>query len=178
MDGERKYGYGVDVLRAWAAFKDSDKNTQVSRDQLDKVNKEVKLFRDVLRVLLTHVHQGLNSPYSTSTPIAFDKLLMVDKLFLVRLLEFTREITQCYERFDLKEVYSKTLDFVVRDVTDFYLDFSKYRRRRLIEAAQKQQGVRAAPEMASMLQVVSQVYLALLQTGAPILPFTAQEAYD
>jgi isoleucyl-tRNA synthetase len=103
---------------------------------------------------------------------------MVDKLFLVRLLEFTREITQCYERFDLKEVYSKTLDFVVRDVTDFYLDFSKYRRRRLIEAAQIQQGVRAAPEMASMLQVVSQVYLALLQTGAPILPFTAQEAYD
>ncbi len=26
MDGARKYGYGVDVVRAWSAFKDSDKN--------------------------------------------------------------------------------------------------------------------------------------------------------
>lgn len=25
MDGERKYGFGVDVVRAWIAYKDSDK---------------------------------------------------------------------------------------------------------------------------------------------------------
>ena len=31
-DGTRKFGYGVDVLRAWCAFKDCDKNLLVSRD--------------------------------------------------------------------------------------------------------------------------------------------------
>lgn len=25
MSGDRKFGYGIDVMRAWAAFKDTDK---------------------------------------------------------------------------------------------------------------------------------------------------------
>ena len=29
LDGSRKFGYGVDVLRAWSAFKDTDKNMHV-----------------------------------------------------------------------------------------------------------------------------------------------------
>jgi isoleucyl-tRNA synthetase len=32
MGGDRKFGYGVDVMRAWAAFKDTDKNMIVSKD--------------------------------------------------------------------------------------------------------------------------------------------------
>jgi isoleucyl-tRNA synthetase len=29
MDGERKFGYGVDVMRAWCATKDTDKNMHI-----------------------------------------------------------------------------------------------------------------------------------------------------
>ena len=42
-------------MRAWCAFKDTDKNIHVHRDQIDQVNKEIKLFRDVMKVLLTHL---------------------------------------------------------------------------------------------------------------------------
>lgn len=30
--GERKFGYGIDVMRAWIAFKDTDKNMMVAKD--------------------------------------------------------------------------------------------------------------------------------------------------
>jgi isoleucyl-tRNA synthetase len=85
LDGSRKFGYGVDVVRAWSAFKDCDKNMQVQREQLDTVNKEVKLFRDVIRVMLTQV-QG----YDASNYIEFTNLSIVDKMMMVRLLEFSR----------------------------------------------------------------------------------------
>jgi hypothetical protein len=55
MDGTRKFGYGVDVVRAWCVSKDTDKNILVQREHLDQVNKEVKLFRDILRLILSHV---------------------------------------------------------------------------------------------------------------------------
>jgi isoleucyl-tRNA synthetase len=34
MDGERKYGFGVDVMRTWCVGKDSDRNGFVDRDDL------------------------------------------------------------------------------------------------------------------------------------------------
>ena len=55
---------------------------------------------------------------------------LVDKMMLVKMLEYSREITAAYDRFDLREVYQRTLEFVVRDISEFYLDFSKFRRRR------------------------------------------------
>jgi hypothetical protein len=55
MSGERKFGYGIDVMRAWCATKDTDKNIEVQKGSIDRVNKEVKLFRDIIRVLLTHL---------------------------------------------------------------------------------------------------------------------------
>jgi hypothetical protein len=34
MDGERKYGFGVDVMRTWSVGKDTDKNGFVQREDL------------------------------------------------------------------------------------------------------------------------------------------------
>lgn len=56
-------------------------------------------------------------------------------MMLVRLLAFTKEITAAYERFDLQTVYSKTLEFTVSEVGEFYLDFSKFRKRRINKIA-------------------------------------------
>jgi isoleucyl-tRNA synthetase len=119
----------VDVMRAWSASKDTDKDIHVMRDQLEKVNKEVKMFREVVKILLMH-----SLPYKieeTATQGAQVKSL-VDRMMLVRLLEFSKEVTELYDKFDLSAVYRATQDFIVRDVTEFYLEFSRYRRRRIM----------------------------------------------
>lgn len=103
---------------------------------------------------------------------------IVDKLFMVRMLEYSKEVTQAYDHLNLKEVYEKTMDFVVKEVAEFYLDFTKYRRRRLSAHSLNETPAPLSPEEQSMLATVQYLYITLLQTAAPILPFTAQEAYE
>jgi isoleucyl-tRNA synthetase len=89
MDGERKFGYGIDVMRAWCATKDTDRNMHIMKGQLDRVNKEVKLFRDILRVLLTHL-QTFNLDNSMEKFDFNKNLTFVDKMMIVRTLEFSK----------------------------------------------------------------------------------------
>lgn len=55
-------------------------------------------------------------------------------MMLVRSLEFSQQLSEAYDKFDLRKVYELTRDFAALDVADFYLDFTKYRRRRLVES--------------------------------------------
>lgn len=154
LDGTRKFGYGIDVIRAWCTFKDCDKNMFVMKEQLEQVNKEVKMFRDVIRVLLANV-QKLDV---NKDAFDFDKLSIVDKMMMVKLLQFSKSITETYDKFDLKEVYEKTLGFVVHDVVNFYLEFSKHRKH---------------TDNLSTRMVMHKVVNTLLLTSAPILCFTS-----
>ena len=154
-------------MRAWAASKDTDKNILVLRDQLEKVNKEVKMFREVVKILLMH-----SLPYKAQeVPTQSTQVKsLVDRMMLVRLLEFSKEVTELYDKFDLAAVYKATQNFIVRDVTEFYLDFSKYRRRRLMHKAGD------GPVEARDTSTLTAMYHCLqtiLLTAAPILPFTA-----
>ena len=154
-------------MRAWAASKDTDKNIHVLRDQLEKVNKEVKMFREVVKILLMHSlpYKAQEGP-TQSTQVTS----LVDRMMLVRLLEFSKEVTELYDKFDLAAVYRATQNFIVRDVTEFYLDFSKYRRRRLMHKAGD------GPVEARDTSTLTAKYHCLqtiLLTAAPILPFTA-----
>jgi isoleucyl-tRNA synthetase len=165
--GDRRYGYGVDVMRAWAASKDTDKNIHVLRDQLEKVNKEVKMFREVVKILLMH-----SLPYKVEEVATQGTQVtsLVDRMMLVRLLEFSKEVTELYDKFDLAAVYRATQNFIVRDVTEFYLEFSRYRRRRIMHKA-GDSPVEARDN--STLTAMYHCLQTILLTAAPILPFTA-----
>jgi isoleucyl-tRNA synthetase len=93
-------------------------------------------------------------------------------MMMIKLLEFSKEVTAAYDKFDLKDVYEKILEFMVREVSDFYLDFTKYRRRRILH-----QGQEKTPNDGT-LDVLHNILNAILVTGAPIVPFTSQEAFD
>ena len=162
-DGTRKFGYGLDVMRAWCAFKDTDRNVQVS--QIEAVNKEVKLYRDVLKVILHHL-QGFDPSQAMLGPSLFKDLTFVDGMMMVKLLDFSNRVTDAFDKFDLAAVYQMTQKFLVNDVSDFYLDFTKYRRRRL-----------ASPSHGT-LGVLYHLANTLVVTTAPILCLTSQEAFE
>ena len=162
-DGTRKFGYGLDVIRAWCAFKDSDRNLQVT--QIEAVNKEVKLYRDVLKVLLHHL-QGFDPSQAMLGPSLFKDLTFVDGMMMVKLLDFSNRVTEAFDKFDLAAVYNMTQRFLVDDVSEFYLDFTKYRRRRL------------ASDSPGTLGVLYHLANTLIVTTAPILCLTSQEAFE
>lgn len=90
----------------------------------------MKLFRDVLRVLMMHTQTfDFDSFKEQDTS---HKLSFVDRMMMIRLFEFSKQVTEAYDKFDLKQVYELTQRFVVEDVTNFLFEFSKYRRRRFL----------------------------------------------
>jgi len=59
---------------------------------------------------------------------SFDKLGFVDKMMMIKLLKFSSEITDTVNKFDLREVYEKSMDFLNEEVIDFYLEFSRHKK--------------------------------------------------
>lgn len=83
LDGQRKHGYGLDTIRAWAVTNDSDKNAYLERNDIEKVNNEIKLLRSLFRVLLG------NLATFESTEFNFEKLTPVDQMMVLRLIRFS-----------------------------------------------------------------------------------------
>ena len=81
-----------------------------------------------MKVILGHVQSIEKNGFKE---MDFKDLTIVDKMMMVKLLDFAKIISDDYDKFDLKKVYENSFEFVVRIVSEFYLDFSKYRRRRL-----------------------------------------------
>ena len=84
LDGQRKHGYGLDAIRLWAISKDSDKNTFVNRDEIEKANQEVKMLRGLIRILLGNLH----TYNAVSDPFDFEKLTLIDKVMACKVLKF------------------------------------------------------------------------------------------
>lgn len=90
-------------------------------------------------------------------------------MMMVKLLEFSRKVSDAYDRFDLSTVYQLTLEFMTKDVSELYLEFSKYRRRRLNATESTSTSTQA---------VLHEILNTLVLTAAPILCFSCQEAFD
>jgi isoleucyl-tRNA synthetase len=90
-DGTRKFGYGVDVMRAWAVYKDSDKSMYVSRDQIEEdVNKDHKMLRNIFRTLLGYISSDRLDV--NTNQFDFNKLTIVDKFMMSLLFEFANKV--------------------------------------------------------------------------------------
>lgn len=79
-----------------------------------------------------------------------------------KLLKFVVQVTEAYDKFELKKVYDLTLDFLTKELSDYYLPVS--RDRLLVREG--------SPEHTSAQMVYSKVLVVVLQALAPILPLT------
>lgn len=100
-------------------------------------------------------------------------------MMMVRLLDFSNKVTESFEKFDLKQVYEMTQAFIVKEVSEFYLDFSKFRRRRINSAMTLTDGTTSTtlPDTVSQsdstLAVLYHTMNTLLLTAAPIICLTS-----
>ena len=121
LDGQRKYGYGLDAVRLWAISKDSDTNTFVDRAELDRTNQEVKMLRGLIRILLGNLH----TYDAAAQPFDFAKLTLLDKVMACKILKFVIQVTEAYEQLALRDVYEHIRNFASVDVAEYYLDVSR-----------------------------------------------------
>ncbi len=156
--------YGAEVLRLWVSAEDYRDDVRISPDILKRLSEAYRRIRNTCRFLLGNLKDF--DPRKDSVPYAeMDEL---DRFALYQLQDFVRKVRQAYERFEFHRVYHALHNYCVVDLSSFYLDILK--DRLYISTAD-------GPARRSAQTAIYEILTALLKLMAPILSFTADEAW-
>lgn len=148
--------YGAEVLRLWAAASDCRSDVLISEELLLELSRGYAKIRGTLHVVLGSLH-GFN-PARDMMPAA--ELLPEDSRVRGRLAEVVERVLQAYEAYEFHLIYAAVLDFF-GSLKDWLSTTETAERSRR-----------------SAQTVLFEVASALLPLLAPVLSFTAEEAWQ
>jgi isoleucyl-tRNA synthetase len=156
--------YGADVLRLWVASQDYRGDCRVSQEILERVGEAYRRIRNTLRYLLGNLHDF--DPARDSVP--YDQLLEIDRWILHELSTLEKQVRQAYADYEFHKIYHWLHEFSVVQLSAIYLDILKDR----VYCAGGPSPERRAAQTTQYL-----LFEHLVRLAAPILVFTADEAY-
>lgn len=154
--------YGADILRLWVASTSYSEDVKVGEDILKQVAESYRKIRNTMRFLLANLSDFDFAEIDSS------KLSEVDLFMIAKTKNFKKKIKTAYQNYDFNRVYNLTLNFVINDLSSFYLDFIKD-----ILYIEKVDGVRRR----SVQLTLSYILQALIDALRSILIHTVEEAY-
>jgi isoleucyl-tRNA synthetase len=156
--------YGAEVLRLWAAAEDYTEDIRVSSEIMDRLADAYRRIRNTYRFLLGNLSDFDPARHRQS----YARLEEVDRFILDRLARLITRATRAYEEYQFHGVFHAVHNFCAVDLSALYLDVIK---DRLYTSAPDDAARRAAQT------VCYDVFGALVRLMAPILTFTAEEAW-
>ncbi len=156
--------YGAEILRFWAAYTDYSEDIKISDGIIKQLVDMYRKMRNTIKFIMGNI-SDFNLEESN---ISYANLQEVDKLMLAKLICFQQETIACYEDFSFYKVCQKIFNFCNLDLSSFYLDILKDRLYTFSQYSE---------ERKSAQFVLYQILEVLLKLIAPILSFTAEEAY-
>ena len=162
---------GADILRLWVASSDYSDDLRIGPEILKTFVETYRKLRNSMRWMLGALHH-----YDGSDAVAVrasegpdvDKLPALERYMLHRLAELDGEIRDAYANYEYRRVVSALSSFMNADLSAFYFDV---RKDALYCEAHSSEKRRAA------LTVVSEIFDRCVIWLAPILCFTAEEAW-
>jgi isoleucyl-tRNA synthetase len=156
---------GAEILRLWVASTDYSGELSISDEILKRVVEGYRRIRNTLRFLLANL-----ADFDASTDAIDAKdLLEIDQYALAMTAQMQAEVLSYFEKYDFHPAMSRLQHFCSEDLGAFYLDVLK---DRLYTSAPRSHARRSAQ---TALLHISQTLLKLM---APVLSFTAEEAWD
>ena len=156
--------YGAEVLRLWVAAEDYTEDIRLSSEILERLSDAYRRLRNTCRFLLGNL--GDFDPLRHRQP--YERLDEVDRFILDRLARLVDRVGRAYEEYQFHTVFHAVHNFCAVDLSALYLDVIK---DRLYTSASDDPRRRAAQT------TCHDVLSALLRLLAPILSFTAEEAW-
>lgn len=156
--------YGADVLRLWVASVEFTTDMRLGKELLGAVGAVYRNLRNRIRVLL-----GSIGDLRPEDVVADDALEPLDRLALVAFDDLARAVRGHYHGFRLHEVYLALVAFDADDLSRFYIDALK---DRLYSSAA------TSPRRRSAQTALFHILRGLLALAAPVLSFTAEEAWQ
>ena len=155
---------GADVLRLWVSSNDYRSELAVSDAILDQTADIYRKLRNTLRFLLANL--GDFDPRRQSLPP--ERWLAFDRWLLARLRTLDEEVREAYRRYAFHVIHQKLLNFCTVDLGSLYLDIVK---DRLYTTPAD------SPPRRSAQNALQATALSLIHWLAPLIPFTAEEAW-
>jgi isoleucyl-tRNA synthetase len=163
--------YGADLLRLWASSIDYTDDVPFSEEMFTRLGDTYRRIRNTLRILLGNLYDfaavaGGGDPGRLASPMPATTL--IDRWILQRLDEVIRDCRLAYETFEFHKVYHTLNQFCAVDLSSLYVDITK--DRMYCDAPD-------SPRRRATQVVMHEIFNALCRLLAPILAFTADEAW-
>jgi isoleucyl-tRNA synthetase len=157
--------YGADILRLWVASSSYNEDVRISKEIIDRLVDAYRKIRNTLRYLLGNLH-GFQPDKNI---LEYEQLLELDRWALNRLGRTIAALDQGYQRYDFVQVFKTVYSFCNEDLSSIYLDILKDRLY-TFPAHSK--------ERLSAQTVLYYILDSLVRILAPVMSFTAEEAFE
>ena len=154
---------GADILRLWACATDYWGDQPIGPEILKTTVETYRKLRNTIRWML-----GNLAHFSPEDRVTLADMPELERLMLHRLVELDQMVRQAYADFDYKRIFAALNAFMTSDLSAFYFDI----RKDTLYCDPISSLARKA-----CLTVLDQLFRATVAWLAPILCFTAEEAW-
>ena len=157
--------FGADVLRLWCSAQDYRDDTRISDEILTRVSEAYRRIRNTCRYIL-----GSISDFDPATQsVAHADMPEIDRWALHQLEMLKERVLTAYQDFAFHVIYQDVNGFCTVEMSSFYLDILK---DRMYTSKADSLSRRSAQT------VLHEILDTLLRLLAPVLSFTADEAWQ
>jgi len=164
--------HGADLVRLWASSIDYTDDVPFSEEMFSRLGDTYRRIRNTLRILLGNLYDfsvaGVGDPGRPASPRHVGATTLIDRWILERLNDVIRDCRSAYEEFAFHKVYHTLNQFCAVDLSSLYIDITK--DRMYCDAPD-------SPRRRATQTVMHEIFDALCRLLAPILAFTAEEAW-
>src|SRR5579883_371955 len=154
---------GADILRMWVCAADYADDLRIGPEILKTTVETYRKLRNTLRWML-----GSLAYFEPADSVAHADMPELERLMLDRLAEVDALVRQAYANFDYKRIIAALNQFMTVDISAFYVDV----RRDVLYCDPISSTTRKAA-----LTALEHIFRTTVCWLAPILPFTAEEAW-
>jgi isoleucyl-tRNA synthetase len=154
---------GADILRMWVCASDYADDLRIGPEILKTTVETYRKLRNTIRWML-----GSLAHFHEPDRIALSDMPELERLMLHRLAEIDVQVRRAYGEFDYKRIFAAVSAFMTVDLSAFYFDI----RKDTLYCDPISSGTRKA-----CLTVLDHLFHATVTWLAPMLPFTAEEAW-
>ena len=156
--------HGADLVRLWASSIDYTDDVPFSEEMFTRLGDTYRRIRNTLRILLGNLYDFPPGQSASAMPAT----TLIDRWILERLNQVIADCRAAYEAFEFHKVYHTLNQFCAVDLSSLYIDMTK--DRMYCDAPN-------SPRRRATQNVMRQIFDALCRLLAPILAFTAEEAW-
>lgn len=155
---------GADILRLWVTSSDYSSDIAISEEILQRITEAYRRIRNTVRFLM-----GNLSDFDPRVDkIDYAEMDKLDRWALLRLNQLIARVREAYDDYKFYLVYHAIYNFCNVDLSSFYLDVLKDRLYTFKADSKMRRSAQTA---------LAAVLVDLLKILAPILAFTAEEAW-